>query len=199
MTILGDVSRRGVSTVLPTVPGRGFIVVDTETTGLHDPSRVIEIALVWVSTSGTIQESWSTLIRGDGTSGGPRLERIHGIKDRDLLQAPAFKEIATPILAALSERIPIGHNAKFDRARLNYELRLIRKPALPEMACTMNLGRHLGYGVLRLENAIKEFGIQRTNAHRAEDDAIATAELLSYYLRNEKNGVNSYLLRKGFK
>jgi DNA polymerase-3 subunit epsilon len=181
------------------VAGSGFVVVDTETTGLHDPARVIEIALVWVSRTGEVEASWSTLVKGDGSAGGSRLEKIHGIRDRDLVDAPKFRDVAAPVVAALRSRIAIGHNAKFDRARLNYELSLLRKPRLDEMACTMYMGQHLGHGTLRLDDAIDQFGIKRSIAHQAEEDALATAALLGHYLRTDRRGVQSYLDRKGFR
>jgi DNA polymerase-3 subunit epsilon len=189
---------RGISTRIPPVSRSGFVVVDTETTGLHDPARVIELALVFMTPTGKIEKSWSTLIRGDGTSGGKRLERIHGISDRDLRKAPEFSQIAPAFLTALEGRLVFGHNAKFDRARLNFELGLIRKPKLPELPCTMYLGMHLGYGQLRLDDAIDQFGITRKSAHCAHDDALATAELLSRYIKEDRETVFSYLSRKGF-
>lgn len=189
---------RSVSTRIPEIPGPGFVVLDTETTGLHDPARVIELALVFMSPKGAVQHSWSTLIRGNGSAGGPRLERIHGIADSDLRGAPDFREIAPGLSRALAGRIVFGHNAKFDRARINYELGLLSRPLLPELACTMYLGMRLGYGRLRLDDAIESFGIDREAAHCAHDDALATAELLRLYLDEDGPGVRAYLQSKGF-
>lgn len=192
------VTGRGISRTLPRVGGSGFVVLDTETTGLNDPARVIELALVWVSLGGQVQQSWTTLLKGDGSSGGPRLERIHGIRDRDLVNAPEFKDVVGSVLDSFTGRVVVAHNAKFDRARLNFELARIRKPGLPEMACTMYLGSHLGHGILPLDEAIDRFGITRSAAHQAHADAMATAELLGHYLSTDGRGVKSYLARKGF-
>lgn len=188
---------RQISTQIPAVGRGGFVVVDTETTGLHDPARVIEIALVFTDIAGNVERSWTTLVKGDGTSGGSRVRAIHGIHDHQLQAAPTFASLAPTIADALRGRIVIGHNAKFDRARLNYEFRLLRKPELPELACTMYLGMHLGYGQLRLDDAIQQFGIKRAIAHCAEDDALATADLLRYYLKRHRALVDEYLLKKG--
>lgn len=196
--ILCDMTGRTRSRDVPSVGGPGFVVLDTETTGLHDPARVIELALVFLSPVGELQGSWSTLIKGNGSAGGPRLERIHGITDADLRGAPDFGDLHTGLRRALAGRIPIGHNSKFDRARLNYELQLVRQPKLPEMACTMYLGSHLGHGILRLDDAIEQFGIKRSVAHQAHADALATAHLLRHYLSTDMRGTRSYLSRKGF-
>lgn len=190
---------RQISAHVPKVAPGGFVVIDTETTGLHDPARVIEIALVFTDRAGNVERSWTTLVKGDGTSGGSRVRAIHGIHDHQLHEAPTFATIAPAVSHALKDRIVIGHNAKFDRARLNYELRLLRKPELPELACTMYLGIYLGYGQLRLDDAIQQFGIKRTTAHCAEDDALATAELLRYYLTRHTATVDEYLRKKGLR
>lgn len=190
--------KRGVSTVVPEVDPRGFVVVDTETTGLHDPARVIEVALVFVSPLGNIETSWTSLIRGGGSAGGPRLEKIHGIRDSDLVRAPSFATLATPILESFRGRVVFAHNSKFDRARLNYELTLAQRRVLPELGCTMYLGSHLGHGILRLAEATARFGIPLTSAHAAHEDALATARLLSHYMRDHPRGFKAYLSKKGF-
>lgn len=189
---------RGISLKIPKVPRKGFVVLDTETTGLHDPARVIEVALVFMSPTGSIETSWTTLVKGDGHSGGKRLEQIHGIRSSDLTRAPSFGEIAPAFEEAVSGRIVFGHNSKFDRARINYELGLLRRRLLPELPCTMYLGMKLGHGQLKLDDAIQQFGIHRKNAHCAYDDALATAELLKYYMKTDSRGVASYLRTKGF-
>jgi DNA polymerase-3 subunit epsilon len=190
---------RTISLNIPKVPNQGFVVLDTETTGLHDPARVIELALIFMSPAGQIESTWTTLLRGDGHAGGPKLERIHGIRDSDLVQAPTFKQIAEEFKDAVQGRLIFGHNSKFDRARINFELGLIRHSLLPELPCTMYLGMHLGHGQLRLDDAIDLFGINRVNAHCAYDDALATAELLKHYMISDRRGVDSYLRNKGFR
>jgi len=189
---------RGISTKIPRLPGTGFVVIDTETTGLHDPARVIEIAMVFVSPSGKVEDSWTTLVKGDGSAGGRSLERIHGIRDQDLVKAPAFGQIAPEVLGAMKGRGVFAHNAKFDRARINYELRLLKRTPLPELGCTMYLGQRLGHGLLKLDQAIDNFAIRRTTAHCAHDDALATAHLLGVYIKNHPQGFRSYLSHKGF-
>ena len=189
---------RTISLNIPKVPNQGFVVLDTETTGLHDPARVIELALIFMSPAGQIESTWTTLLHGDGHSGGPKLERIHGIQNSDLVQAPTFEQIAEEFEDAVQGRLIFGHNAKFDRARINFELGLVNRSLLPELPCTMYLGLHLGHGQLKLDDAIALFGIHRVNAHCAYDDALATAELLKHYMINDRKGVDSYLRDKGF-
>ena len=44
--------------------GTEYVVIDTETTGLHMDARVIELAMVVVSADGKIKDNFSTFLRG---------------------------------------------------------------------------------------------------------------------------------------
>ena len=181
--------------IQPSRPFNEFVVIDTETTGLHAESRVIEIAMVVVDIKGKVKDHYSTFLRGDGTVGHPMAARVHGIKTHQIASAPTFKEIFPMYSEFIDGRIPVAHNASFDRARINYELQLIRKKQLEAMACTLNLGVELGYGKLKLAEAARRFGIDAGQSHRALDDAKATAELLGIYLKKNQAGTHEYLRR----
>jgi DNA polymerase III epsilon subunit family exonuclease len=170
-----------------------YVVIDTETTGFHAESRIIELAMVVVSSEGKITEDFSTFLHGDGTVGHPMAARVHGIKTHQVASAPTFKEIFRTYSEFIDGRIPVAHNASFDRARINYELKLIRKKQLETMACTLSLGVELGYGKLKLGEAARQFGIETGQAHRALDDARATAHLLRYYMKKNRGATNEYL------
>jgi hypothetical protein len=68
---------------------------------------------------------------------------------------------------------------------------------LNEIACTIELGKHLGFGRLSLENAIEEFNLFRQISHHALHDALATGQLLRHYLSEDLDGVKEYLSLKG--
>jgi len=188
---------RGFSTSIPSVAPKGFVVIDTETTGSKKDSRVIEIGMVFLSPRGKYQKSFSTLLYGDGTNGDWYVRRVHRIRQVELIGAPKFKDIASSFLNALEGRVVFAHNANFDLKRINHELSLVRRRQLKEMACTIELGRHLGYGRLSLENAIAEFNLCRQVSHHALHDAMATSQLLQHYLSEDKKGVREYLSLKG--
>ena len=190
---------RGFSTSIPKVDPKGFVVIDTETTGGREDSRVIELGMVFLSSRGTPQKTFSTLLFGDGTNGEWYVRRVHGIRKNELTGAPTFKDIAPAFLQSLEGRVVVAHNASFDLKRINYELSLARKRKLSEMACTIELGKHLGFGRLSLENAIDEFNLFRQISHHALHDALATAQLLRHYLSEDLNGVKDYLAIKGFR
>jgi DNA polymerase-3 subunit epsilon len=176
------------------VASRGFVVVDTETTGTGRDSRVVEIGLVFVSPRGTIEKTFNTLLYGDGTSGSFGAKRVHSIRNSDLIDAPRFSQIAPAILKALTGRLLFAHNASFDLPRINYELQRARRSKIERMGCTMKLGMHLGYGKLKLERAVEEFGLFHQIPHQALDDALATAELLQHYMRSHRDAFRQYLV-----
>ena len=189
---------RGFSRSIPSVAPKGFVVIDTETTGGMADSRVIELGMVFVSLRGTLQKTFSTLLYGAGASGEWYVKRVHRIRNEELIGAPKFKEIAPSFLGSLEGRIVFAHNASFDLRRINHELSLVRRRQLKDMACTIELGKHLGHGRLSLENAIKEFNLFRQISHHALHDAYVTAQLLQYYISENPTGVREYLKSSGF-
>ena len=189
---------RGFSLSIPKVSPKGFVVIDTETTGGKENSRVIELGMVFLSPRGILQKTFSTLLRGDGTSGEWYVKRVHRIRDADLIGAPNFKQIAPDFLKSIEGRILFAHNATFDLKRINHELTVVRRRQIENMACTIELGQHLGYGRLSLEKAIDKFDLFRQISHHALHDALATSQLLRHYLSEDKHGVYEYLANKGF-
>jgi DNA polymerase III epsilon subunit-like protein len=97
----------------------GFAVVDLETTGLYSRTdRVVEAAVVHLSTDGQITQEFSTLIN-PGRDVGPT--RIHGIRAADVLHAPAFADAAATLWQLLSGRVLVAHNVPFDARFLESE------------------------------------------------------------------------------
>ncbi|TFB84113.1 DUF2510 domain-containing protein [Cryobacterium algoricola] len=170
----------------PSTPhGFGFAVIDFETTGLfpggHD--RVAEVAVVHVAPDGTIEGRWDTLINPERDLGP---QHIHEIQARDVLSAPTFRDAAPELIALLSGRVLVAHNANFDTRFLDAELtRLEYDPGVTISAiCTMVLATDIIPGAGRsLADCCDHFDIDLTGAHRASVDALATASLLSAYMQ----------------
>ena len=189
---------RGFSLLIPQVAPKGFVVIDTETTGGKEDSRVIELGMACLSPRGNLQKTFSTLLCGDGTSGEWYVKRVHRIRDTDLVGAPNFKQIAPDFLKSIEGRVLFAHNANFDLKRINHELSLVRRRQIKNMACTIELGQCLGHGRLSLEKATDKFNLFRQNSHHALHDALATSQLLQHYISEDKQGVEEYLSDKGF-
>jgi len=163
--------------------GRGFVVVDVETTGL-DPAvdRVVEVALIGTDTRGRVLSQWSTRLNPGGPIGAGA---VHGITAADLVGAPQFSEVVPEVTARLAGRAVVAHHAVFDVGFLAAEFTRAGwvLPALPVL-CTYEASVHYlpGLGRRRLGDCCAAAGIPLTDAHSALGDARATAGLLQVYL-----------------
>ena len=93
------------------------VLLDLETTGLHESTdRITEIALMKMR-GPEIVERWSTLIN-PGQSIPSYIENITGISDEMVADAPTFDEIADEVRQFIGSCDLIAHNAHFDRGFL---------------------------------------------------------------------------------
>ncbi|WP_433860360.1 exonuclease domain-containing protein [Streptomyces kronopolitis] len=93
------------------------VILDTETTGLHDSARIVEISVLTVG--GVVLVD--TLVN-PGEPIPADASAIHEIYDADVAAAPTFGEVLVQLTAALDGRRLLIYNAPYDRARLQYEL-----------------------------------------------------------------------------
>ena len=163
-----------------------FAVIDTETTGLfpghHD--RIAEIAVITMDRSGTVLDRWETLINPERDLGK---QSIHGIRAKDILDAPRFSDVADELDWRLSGTIVVAHNLGFDSRFLRAEFHRagLELPDfyLPRGLCTMQMAHEYLPGAGRsLQDCCDSFSIELRHAHSAGDDAEAAAVLLSRYM-----------------
>ncbi len=93
------------------------VVLDTETTGLHDGARIVEIAVL--SIDGTVL--LDSLVNPQ-TPIPEEASRIHGITDTTVKDAPTFSDLLAPLTGALQGRKIVVYNRDFDKRRLALEL-----------------------------------------------------------------------------
>lgn len=164
----------------------GYTVIDVETTGFSPEKgdRIVEIGVAFVSHEGEIQDHWSTLVNPQRDVGPTR---IHGITATDVVSAPTFAQIAPYVLHAISGRVIVAHNAAFDLRFLAHEMIRAGVPLgqLPlHGLCTMQWSTAFLHAPSRkLGDCCNACGVPLLEAHSAGADALATAGLLSYYLR----------------
>ncbi|KAA5835243.1 DNA polymerase III subunit epsilon [Saccharopolyspora hirsuta] len=163
----------------------GYAVVDLETTGIHPGrrERILEIGVVHVCPNGEITGRWETLVNPQRDLGP---QRIHGITGADVLGAPRFEQVSGELVDLLAGRVLVAHNLRFDAGFLLAEFARcgVNPPISHELGlCTMRLARRYLVGAGRsLADCCAAFGISIGNAHRAIDDATASAQLLAGYL-----------------
>lgn len=157
-----------------------YAIVDIETTG-HSPAkgdRMIQFAVVFVR-DWKIQSTFSTFIQ-PGKKIPFFIQDLTNISDEDVKDAPIFEAVAGKIYDMLEDCIFVAHNTNFDLSFVQAEFKRIGFPIWKgKKMDTVELSRLLfptSYSY-KLQDITQERGIELTNAHRADDDAYATAEL----------------------
>jgi len=165
-----------------------FAVVDVESTGIYPDGhdRIIEVAVVRTTPDLQIEDEWATLVNPRRDIG--RTD-IHGIQAGDVVQAPAFEEIAADVGERLSGAVVVAHNLRFDLRFLAAEYGRcgVSMPEPPSL-CTL----HLAFRLLpdapsrKLVYCCEQAGIPHEEEHTALGDARATAHLLARFVEMAK-------------
>lgn len=155
-----------------------IVVFDVETTGLEPEfAEIIEIGACKV-VDGQIVESFQTLIK-------PKKEipsiitEITGIDDEMVKDAPPIEKVMSDFMLFSKGAVLSGYNVGFD-------MRFMQKAAADlgfsfsnKVEDTMRFAREkLTLGNYTLKNVAKALGISLNGAHRALNDAVATARAL---------------------
>lgn len=168
--------------ITPRLADCTFAVVDVETTGVRARSsdRITEIAVVVVS-GGRVEIAFDSLINPERYIPS-QVTSVTGITNDMVADAPRFAEVSDAVLAALSGRIFVAHNARFDWNFVDAELKRARDLVLsgPRL-CTVRLARRLVQGIesCGLDALCHWFGWVNKARHRAGGDALVTAYLLN--------------------
>src|SRR4051812_39835463 len=160
-------------------------VIDIETTGLFPNSdRIVEIGLVLLDDRGEIEAEFSTLVN-PGRDVGPT--GLHGISASDVVEAPAFADVAPYLRSLLAGRVVVAHNALFVLRFLAREFVRAGQPVdLSPSLCTMRLAPlFFGPGTRSLAALCDFVDIPLAHGHAALHDARATARLLLHMLSSQ--------------
>ncbi|MGY2082360.1 exonuclease domain-containing protein [Blastococcus sp. SYSU DS0539] len=163
-------------------------VVDVETTGLSPRTdRVVEIGVVLLDDRGEVEAEFETLVN-PGRDVGPTA--LHGISATDVVDAPAFADVAAHLRSLLAGRVLVAHNALFDLRFLAREFGRAGQPtALSPTLCTMRLAPlFFGSGTRSLQALCGFLDIPLVHGHAALHDARATAELMLAMLASDLGG-----------
>lgn len=158
-----------------------YAIVDIETTG-HSPSngdRMIQFALV-IMEDWQVTKKFSTFIH-PGKSIPLFIQDLTNITDKDVANAQPFEMYAHKIYELLQDTIFVAHNTDFDLSFLQAEFKRAGLPKwygkkidtveLAKLLFPMSLSYKLG-------DLAGDLNIPLESAHRADDDALATAYLL---------------------
>jgi DNA polymerase-3 subunit epsilon len=163
---------------------RPIAFIDLETTGINVASdRIVEISVLKINPNR--KEEWLTTRVNPGMPIPPKSTAIHGITDKDIADAPSFKEIAKNLAAFLEGTDLAGFNAvKFDipvlaeeflRVNIDFSFRK-RKYVDAQVIFHKKEQRTLSAAYLFYCNRELE------NAHSSKADTEATYEVLKAQL-----------------
>jgi len=160
------------------------IVLDTETTGLEPEQghRVIEIGCVEMIERRLTGNNFHQYLQPDREI-DPAAVEIHGITNEFLADKPLFGDLVDDFISYIRGAELIIHNAPFDTAFINRELKLLGK-GLPELSehCsitdTLVLAKKMHPGQRNSLDALcKRYQID--NSHREFHGALLDAEILA--------------------
>lgn len=157
--------------LLPDFLAGGVAFVDIETTG--GPAQresITEIGIVEVDQAGV--REWATLVR-PGMRIPEHIERLTGISNAMVADAPRFADIADEVFDRLQGRLFVAHNARFDHGYLRAAFRRVGMDIRPRVLCTVKLSRRLFPDHRRhsLDHLIERHGLEVGARHRALGDA----------------------------
>ncbi len=162
----------------------GFVVIDTETTGVRaQADRIIEVAAVRVR-GGEIVERFSQLI-DPGCAIPTRITRITGITTGMVFGKPRAADVMPWLTEFLADDIFVAHNLSFDQRFIAAELARCGQASWNcQSLCTLRLARRLLRGLRSksLASIADFYGIPIHGRHRALGDAEATAHVLIRFL-----------------
>lgn len=161
-----------------------YCVFDLETTGGNTKTdKIIEIGLVNIDGK-EIMETKTMLI--DPKQKIPEfIQKLTSIKQADVEGCKTIDEVIDEVLEFIGDRILVAHNASFDVPFLNSVLKRLNREELKNKSmCTNLMTKYLIPTLMNsnLNYMSKIFKIQHKKAHRALDDAKATAKLFINYL-----------------
>ena len=157
-----------------------YVVLDTETTGLSNDDRIIEIGAILLENRKPVK-TFHTYINPQGRDSHPDALRVHGITNESLKDKPTFNEIYHAFLDFVDDSTLVIHNAAFDMRFLQAELDRVQYPVKLKDLCpvcdTIDLAKASFPGQkYNLDALCRRFGIDLS--HRTLHGALKDADLL---------------------
>ena len=168
-----------------------IVCFDIETTGLKVTQEAItEIGAVLLR-NGEIVETFQTFVDPERRL-TPEIIGLTGITDDMLRGAPKLKDALTAFLAFAGNAPLAAHNAEFDISFIRAGCQKCGIPFEPTYIDTLILAQNLlpGLGKYKLDIVADHLQLPQFNHHRASDDAVPVAQMLTkFFPMLEERGV----------
>jgi len=156
------------------------VILDTETTGLSvkDGHRIVEIGCIELENLIPTQNSFHCYLNPERKVSDKALE-VHGYTDEFLKSKKKFIEVVEEFLSFIKDKKLIIHNAEFDLAHLNNELKILGKNTIQnDIIDTLILAKNKFPGSpVSLDALCKRYRID--NSKREKHTALIDCDLLS--------------------
>lgn len=154
-----------------------FVVFDLETTGLdYKTNNVTEIGAVKIK-NGRIVETFSSFVNPKQPISS-EITRLTGITNDMVKDAPFFEDVLPDFYKFTKNSILVGQNIQFDFGFIDYYSRQIDYIFTNKMEDTMNIAKkHIFLRNYKLKTISEALSVPLINAHRAINDALATAKV----------------------
>ncbi len=157
------------------------IVLDTETTGFkpEEGHRLVEIGCVELVNHVPTGERFHVYINPERDVPADAVA-VHGLTTEFLADKPVFNDVAAAFVAFIGDAPLVIHNAAFDMAFLNWELKIAGHPVMPRERAidTLLMARQKFPGApATLDALCKRFGVD--NSNRTLHGALLDAQLLA--------------------
>ena len=160
------------------------IIFDTETTGLDPRSgdRIVEFGAVELVDRFPTGRSFHVYINPERDMPAAA-EKVHGLSAAFLADKPVFKDVVDDMMRFVGDAMLVAHNASFDLAFLNTELKAAKRGNIPadRVVDTLLIARRRHGAVSNTLDALCDrYGIDRSaraDAHGALLDSQLLAEV----------------------
>lgn len=160
-----------------------FVVIDTETTGLHAYAgdEICSISLLEMQGLELTGREMNTLVN-PGRPIPASSTAIHHITDYDVREAPVIEEILLQVADFICDSVLVGHHIGFDIRFLNKTLRKqllcqLKHPWLDTMLLYLLHAGQIGH--YSLEEVAANCRVSIHQRHTAHGDALATAQVFA--------------------
>ncbi|MBL7920112.1 MAG: GIY-YIG nuclease family protein [Bacteroidia bacterium] len=167
-----------------------FAIIDIETCGgkfNYERGRITEICIL-VHDGLSVVDKFTTLLNPECNI-SPYFTSLTNISNDMVKDAPKFHEVAKKIIEMTENCVFVAHNVGFDYNFIKDEFASLGYKYKRETLCTVRLSRKLIPGRISysLGHLCASLGIEIFGRHRAEGDAVATAQLFDLLIQLKNN------------
>lgn len=177
-----------------------IVFLDTETSGMAKEDRIIELGMVEMIGDKITDRRVHEFVN-PGRKIHWAAQRVHGIRDRDLVGKPDFSQIRDKVLSFIGTSASFAHNAAFDGRMLSREWRMagLEEKLWPRVRCTMPIASSIITGKINLDALTQRYLPHRQvrGKHSAMEDAMILAEVFLAMRRDNPEKVRAVMMSMG--